>query len=243
MENIHREEKNKNRAVEVVYMRIKNELNKLEDKEKAKILSKFFKTEKGQYGYGDKFIGVTVPDERKIAKKYSSASLKDIQELLESKIHEHRATGLIILTYMYPRNKKEIYDFYLKNIKYVNNWDLVDVTANKIIGDYLLDKDISLLKKLSLSDNIWERRIAIVSTFAFIRERRLKETIEISENLLKDNHDLIQKAVGWMLREVGKKDVKTLEDFLNKHKKEMPRTMLRYAIEHFSKEKQKYYLN
>lgn len=223
---------------------IKQELNVLENKERAELSLRFFKTGKGEYGEGDKFLGITVPEQRKIAKKYyKSIEMKEIEELLHSKFHEHRLTALIILTMKCKGNEKEVFDFYLKNTKYINNWDLVDTSAHKIVGEYLLDKNIDLLRKLALSRDLWERRISIISTFAFIRHKRLKESIEIAELLLKDKHDLMHKAVGWMLREVGKKDVKTLEQFLQKHKNKIPRTMLRYAIERLPEKKRKYYMN
>jgi 3-methyladenine DNA glycosylase AlkD len=221
---------------------ISQDLRKAANKEKVAIYQNFFKTGKGQYGEGDIFLGVNVPDQRLIAKKHKDISLSELKELLSSKIHEERLTALIILTYKYQDNKKAIFDFYMKNSKYINNWDLVDVTAPKIVGDYLLDKDKELLYKLVKSQNIWERRIAIVSTQEFIRKGKFEDTLKISTILLQDKHDLIHKAVGWMLREVGKKDTEVLIKFLDQHSKTMPRTMLRYAIEKFEEEKRLFYM-
>ncbi|MEE8571190.1 MAG: DNA alkylation repair protein [Candidatus Bathyarchaeia archaeon] len=225
---------------------IKRDLLRLSDPEKAKKLSGFFKTGKGQYGEGDIFLGIPVPEQRKVAKKYRDLPLSDVQELLSSKIHEHRLTALIILVSKYEKaddsGKKEIFSFYLKNTENIDNWDLVDLSAPKIVGDYLFNKDTSILFKLAKSDNLWERRIAVLSTFTFIRNNDFEDALSISELLLHDEHDLIHKAVGWMLREIGKRDQETEERFLNKHCMQMPRTMLRYAIEKFDKNKRKFYL-
>ena len=234
-----------------IYNQISFDLQKLANPTKATILSGFFKTGKGQYGEGDKFIGITVPLQREIAKKYyESASFVDLQKMLESKIHEYRLTSLLILVYKYDKTKneklkKEIYNFYLKNLQYINNWDLVDVTTPNIVGDYLLNnpKEKKILYKLVKSKNLWERRVAILATFRFIKEKQFEDTLAISEILLNDTHDLIHKAVGWMLREMGKRDIKPLVKFLDQHAIMMPRTMLRYAIEKFPEETRKYYLN
>ncbi len=225
---------------------IKKDLQKLKNPKKTKILSRFFKTGKGEYGYGDVFLGISVPKQREIAKKYIEISLNDLQKLIKSKIHEYRLISLVILVSKYQKadqiQKKKIVDFYLKNTKQINNWDLVDLSAPKILGDYLLDKEKSILYQFARSLNLWKKRIAIISTFTFIKNNHFKETLKISEILLNDDHDLIHKAVGWMLREVGKKDQKVEEDFLKKYYKNMPRTALRYAIEKFDKKKRKYYL-
>jgi 3-methyladenine DNA glycosylase AlkD len=225
---------------------LKKELRSYADKEKAKVLQGFFKTGKGQYGEGDVFAGITVPEQRKIAKKYIDIKLSEIEKLLNSKIHEHRLTGFIILTYKYEvadeKNKKVIFNFYIKNRKYANNWDIVDVTAPNVIGEYLLNKEKDILYKFAKSKNLWERRIAIISTLRFIKNDSFKDTLKISEILLKDKHDLINKAVGWMLREVGKKDQKVEEDFIKKYYKNMSRTTLRYAIERFPEKKRQMYL-
>jgi 3-methyladenine DNA glycosylase AlkD len=226
--------------------RLKQDLKKLANREKAKILQRFFKTGQGEYGEGDVFLGITVPEQRKIAKKYSALPLKEIQKLLSGKIHEHRLTALLILVIKYKEaadnDKKEIVDFYIKNFRQINNWDLVDLSAEKILGDYLLERDKSLLYKLTKSKNLWERRIAIITTFQFIKNNRFNDTLMISEILLNDKHDLIHKAVGWMLREIGKRDQEVEEKFLQKHYRKMPRTMLRYAIEKFDEEKRQFYL-
>jgi len=225
---------------------IKKDLLELSDPERAKKLSGYFKTGKGQYGEGDIFLGIPVPEQRKVAKRYRDLSLKDIQELLSSKIHEHRLTALIILVSKYEKaddsGKEEIFSFYLKNTENIDNWDLVDSSAPKIVGAHLFNKDTSILFKLVKSDNLWERRIAILSTSKFITNNDFKDALIISELLLHDEHALIHKAVGWMLREIGKRDQETEERFLNKHCMQMPRTMLRYAIEKFDKNKRKFYL-
>ncbi len=226
---------------------LKNDLNKLADKNQAVILAGFFKTGKGQYGEGDIFLGIKVPAQRMVAKKYADLALTDIQQLLNSKIHEQRLIALLILLKQYSEsneaNKKKLVGFYLKNIKNINNWDLVDLSCHYILGDYLLDKPRQVLYKLAGSKNLWERRIAIISTFAFIRNKEFSDTLKIAEILLPDKHDLIHKAAGWMLREVGKRDQAILEKFLRKHHKTMPRTMLRYAIEKFSEAKRMKFLS
>jgi 3-methyladenine DNA glycosylase AlkD len=226
--------------------KILKELKSKKSSEQAKILSYFFKTGKGQYGEGDIFWGIKVPVTREIVKKFKEASLKDVQELLDSQVHEHRLTGLLILVEKYKKaeNKKEIYDFYLKNTKNINNWDLVDLTAPNIVGSFLLDntKERKILYSLVESNNLWERRIAILSTFTLLRNKEYKNTLKISEILLKDKHDLIHKAVGWMLREMGKRDKAVEVEFLKKHCKTMPRTMLRYAIEKFDAEEREKYM-
>jgi len=228
----------------VMLEQLKQELQKLADKEKAKILQSFFKTGKGEYGEEDVFLGIDVPMQRKIAKKYPVLSLFKIQDLLKSKIHEHRFIALLILIDKYKKtNKKEdIFGFYLKNIKYINNWDLVDLSAPNIIGDFLFEKDKKVLYELANSKNLWEKRIAIISTFNFIKKGEFQDALAVSEILINDSHDLIHKAVGWMLREIGKRDSGILENFLNFRYKKMPRTMLRYAVEKFPEEKRKKYL-
>ena len=227
--------------------KIKNEMSQLSDANRAKNLSWFFKTGKGQYGEGDIFLGIPVPEQRKVAKKYADLSLGDLQELLNSKMHEHRFTALVILISKYRKaeenGKKEIFDVYLKNTENVSNWDLVDLSAPRIVGDYLLNRERSILYKLVRSDSLWERRISILSTFTFIDNNDLEDALNISELLLCDEHDLIHKAVGWALREIGKKNQNVEEQFLAKHYLHMPRTMLRYAIEKFDEKKRKKYLN
>lgn len=226
--------------------RIKKELLKNRDRAQAEHLSRFFKTGKGQYGEGDVFLGIKVPVQREVVKKFRDASLKEIQELLDDEIHECRLTGLLILVNQYGNgeNKKQIFDFYLKNAKRINNWDLVDLSAPNIVGSYLLDKkgERKALYSLVKSNNLWERRISILSTFTFLRSGDYKDTLKISEILLKDEHDLIHKAVGWMLREVGKRDKMVEVSFLEKHCRAMPRTMLRYAIEKFSPRERAFFM-
>lgn len=232
------------------YQKITSELKNLTNKKKIKVFSNFFKTGKGQYGEGDIFLGISVPNQRQIAQQYFvETNLEDIQKLLENKIHEYRLTALIILCYQYEKTrdnkqKKKIYDFYLKNSKNINNWDLVDLSAPNIVGHYLFDNPSKkpILYRLAKSKNLWEKRIAIVATHKFIREKQFDDTLKISEILLNDNHDLIHKATGWMLREMGKKDLRPLEKFLNQYATIMPRTMLRYAIEKFDEEKRQFYL-
>ena len=225
---------------------IVEDLDALRDPEKARVLSRFFKTGTGEYGEGDIFLGIPVPLQRKIARKYPGLSLDDTHRLLSSKIHEHRLVALLILIFKYRRSdgqgKSEIFNFYLQNTSGINNWDLVDLSAQHIIGDYLLTRDRSLLHKLARSKNLWQRRIAIVATFAFIRTQQFEDTLRIAEVLMPDKHDLIHKSVGWMLREVGKRDEKQLEQFLKKYSGEMPRTMLRYAIERLDERTRKAYL-
>jgi len=225
---------------------LKAELQALADPGKAGMLSRYFKTGKGQYGEGDIFLGITVPKQRAVAKKYSGLSLNDIRKLIAGKTHEHRLVALLILVSRYGEAEAEgkgmIVDFYLKQANHVNNWDLVDLSAPNILGDYLLDRDRAVLYRLARSKNLWERRIAIMSTLAFIRRRDFDDTLRISEFLLHDEHDLIHKAVGWVLREVGKRDLRTEEGFLKRHYRRMPRTTLRYAIERFDEKKRKFYM-
>lgn len=226
---------------------IKKEILAGSSSKRAATLGRFFKTGKGEYGEGDRFLGLTVPQTRKIAQKYASLDLEHILGLLKSEYHEERLVGWLILVQQYEKgnsaDKKKIFELYLNNLPLLNNWDFVDLTAPKIVGNYLLSyEDNGLLQKLARSDNLWERRVAIVSTYALIKTGRFKETLNIAEMLLKDTHDLIHKAVGWMLREVGKKDKRTLERFLKKNYAHMPRTALRYSIERFPEKERKNYL-
>lgn len=230
--------------------KITKELKKLANKPQAEVLQRFFKTASGQYGAGDVFLGVKVPVSRKIAQKYVYLDFKDISALLTNKFHEFRLVALLILVEKYQKtsdrkSKKKIVDFYLKHTKYINNWDLVDLSVSKILGEYLLldEKRMTILEKLAKSKNLWERRMSMVSTYAFITKGKAKEALFMAEKLLKDEHDLMHKAVGWMLREVGKRiDRKVLTDFLDKHGKNMPRTALRYAIEHLEPKEREHYL-
>jgi len=224
------------------------DIKKLADPEKGKFLQRFFKTKEGEYGFGDVFVGLTVPMSRNIANQYKDLLPEEIETLLASFVHEERLIALLILVDQFKKGsdykKKEIYDFHIKHLQYINNWDLVDLSAYNIIGNYLLlTRDITFLVRLTSSKNIWERRIAIISTFAFIKKGSFKETLKIAEMLIHDKEDLIHKAVGWMLREGGKKVSVELEEvFLKKYYHTMPRTMLRYAIEKFPEEKRQAYL-
>lgn len=215
---------------------IQKELKKYSSPQKAIILQRFFKTAPGQYGAGDKFIGITVPDIRRVVKNNTNLALSDVIQLLHSKIHEERLCALLILVAQFKKGdekiKAKIYQTYLKNYQAINNWDLVDLTAPNIVGAYLSDKPKDILYKLARSKNLWQKRIAIIATFDFIYHQKADETLKIANILLHDEHDLIHKAVGWMLREVGKRvDEKILLKFLKQNYKTMPRTMLRYAIE------------
>jgi 3-methyladenine DNA glycosylase AlkD len=219
-------------------------------KEKAEFLPRFFKTGKGEYGEGDRFHGVVVPDQRKVANKFSSTTSKEvIIELLHSPFHEERLTALLILCNKFNQAKeigkeKEWYDLYITMADRVNNWDLVDASAHIIVGQYLEDKDRSILYKLAKENSLWKNRIAVVATWHFIRKNSdLKDILQLSEIMLTHKHDLMHKATGWMLREGWKKDAKQIEKFLDKFATQMPRTMLRYAIEKMEETKRKGYLN
>ncbi len=225
---------------------IKQEILANADPTRARNLARYFKTGKGQYAQGDKFLGLTVPQSRSIVKKYTNLPLIDIRRLLQSKIHEERLIALLILVHQFEKannkDRKAIYNFYLKNTKYINNWDLVDLSAHKIVGAYLLDKDRKILIKLAKSQDLWEKRISIISTFTFIYHDQLEDSIKIAQILLNDKHDLIHKAVGWVLREVGKKDQTVLVSFLTENIRQLPRTTLRYAIERFPEPLRQKYL-
>lgn len=223
-----------------MFSEIEAKIKALASSEKAKILQGFFKTWKGQYWEGDIFIWVTVPKLRAISKLYKKATIEDISLLFQSPYHELRLTWLFILISQYE-GKKTV-DFYLDNIKYVNNWDLVDLSAHHILGRYLYDKDRSILYSLVTKDNLWERRIAIISTFYFIKFSDFVDSLKLAKISLLDKHDLMHKAVWWMLREIGKRNVVVLKDFLKDNYQRMPRTMLRYAIEKFSDEEKAKYL-
>ena len=222
--------------------KLQKEIQALANPNIAKSESRFSKTGPGDYAEGQIFLGIRTPIKRKLAKKYSDLSLEGIRKLIEENIHDHRFIALVILVNKYKKDKKRIANFYLENSKKWNNWSLVDISAYSILGDFLLDNPREILYELAQSDNLWEKRIAIISTYAFIRQNEFKHTFDISEILLGDKHDLIRKAVGWMLREIGKKDEKTLEEFLKKHYSKIPRTTLRYAIERFEENKKKNFL-
>ncbi len=225
---------------------LKKELRRLRDPERADFLRGFFKTGKGQYAEGDRFLGIVVPQSRRLAKAYRRLDLSSLKELIASPFHEERLISLFILVLQFNRasepERGSLYRFYCGHLDRVNNWDLVDSSAPYIAGAYLADKDVSPLYEWAREESLWHRRIAIVATFHFIRNQRFRETIKISEMLLQDKHDLIHKATGWMLREVGKRDLSVLKSFLVRHCKTMPRTMLRYAIEHFPMEVRDQYL-
>jgi 3-methyladenine DNA glycosylase AlkD len=225
---------------------IREKLRALGSPEKAKILSRFFKTGPGEYGEGDIFLGIQVPMLRRVAKEYQDVSLKEAEKLLHSSIHEERLVALLILISLFSKgtetHREEIYGLYLKSTAFINNWDLVDLSAPQIVGAHLSGREKGPLHRLAKSASLWERRISILATFYFIRENRFEETLHISKMLLADPEALIHKAVGWMLREVGKRHAVALENFLSEHYERMPRTMLRYAIERFPKSKRGQYL-
>ena len=226
---------------------LRKEIKTLSSPEVSKTMQWFFKTGKGDYGEGDVFVGLKVPTQRKLAREFKDLALIELKVLLNSPVHEERLISLFILVDRYgkgnEKEKAEIFSFYLKNRKGINNWDLVDLSAPKIIGKHLLKRNKSLLFKFALSKNLWERRIAVLSTYEFIRNNDFAVNLQISEMLLQDKHDLIHKAVGWMLREIGKRDLQAEENFLKINYKKMPRTMLRYAIEKFPETKRKQYLH
>ena len=220
--------------------KIYNALVARSDEEKKIVLPRFFKTGKGQYGEGDMFLGVTVPNIREVAEEFKDVNFNVIEELIHSPWHEMRMCALLILVNNSQKEvTKETFDSYLSQTKYINNWDLVDLSAPQIVGKYLLDKDRDILYKLTESDMLWDNRIAIVSTLTFIRNNDLDDTYKLSLKMMHHRHDLMHKSIGWMLREAGKRDTKRLYDFVQEHKAIMPRTMLRYSIEKFDKETRK----
>ena len=216
------------------------------DKERAANLQRFFKTGPGQYAEGDRFIGLRVPQLRSLARQFAQLPQEDVAILLHSPIHEQRLLALLILVQRFeqsgPRQQKVIYDLYLANTRFINNWDLVDLSAPNILGNYLLARDKRPLYRLVRSSSLWERRMAVLATFYFIKNTLYDDALGIAELLLQDEHDLIHKAVGWMLREIGKRDLKREQAFLNQHYRHMPRTMLRYAIEKFPEPLRQRYL-
>lgn len=222
------------------------ELRKFAEPQRASFHQRFFKTGRGEYGEGDRFLGVRVPHIRKLVRKFRGLSLEDTEKLLHSRWHEERLFALLVMVDSFRRSSDElqenIYDLYMDSTQWINNWDLVDLSAPHIPGGWLYGRDRKSLYDFAGSGDLWKKRIAIISTQYFIRKNDFEDTLHISEKLLKDNHDLIHKAVGWMLREVGKKNLETEEKFLRKHYREMPRTMLRYAIEKFPEEKRQKYL-
>ncbi len=242
-----RKRQKRSAASDAVTLReIRSELRKLGSPEKARKTRRFFKTGPGEYGQGDVFLGVNAPELKRLVREYQDVPQPVVRQLLTSSIHEERALALLILVRRYLKGteseRARIYELYLRNTRYVNNWDLVDGSAEHIVGAFLMDKSKKPICRMALSRNLWERRIAIISTFHFIKQGDFSETLKISEMLLQDEEDLIHKATGWMLREVGKRDIATEEKFLKKHYKKMPRTMLRYAIERFPESKRQRYL-
>jgi 3-methyladenine DNA glycosylase AlkD len=211
------------------------DLQSLANAEDARFLQRFFKTGKGEYGEGDVFLGIRVPQTRSVAKKYRELPLPEVRKLLRARDHEARLLAVIILTLQYARADEQqraaIFDLYLANTKHINNWDIVDVSAPRIVGAHLHGRSTRLLDELAASSNLWERRIAILATAYFIQQGDFRATLRIARRLLRDEHDLIHKAMGWMLREVGKQDVAVLRTFLREHHRLMPRVMLRYALE------------
>lgn len=227
-------------------LQLKRALKKSANPEKALAVAKYFKAGKGEYGEGDKFIGVTVPNMRTMAKQFKDLPVKDVTTLLKSPIHEHRYAALLILVLRYSKGstseQQQVVNLYLKHLDYVNNWDLVDTSAPYILGPYLFDKDRRVLFDLASSDHLWRQRVAIISTYYFIRQNDFTTTLQLAKLLLHHSHDLIHKAVGWMLREVGNRNLAAEEKFLHQYYKTMPRTMLRYAIEKFPEPKRQAYL-
>lgn len=227
--------------------KLRLDLKKLANPAKARILQRFFKTGVGEYGAGDIFLGIVVPVSRRLARQYVSLPRRDIKKLLQSKIHDERLIALFILVERFGKSNKveqgRIFKFYLRHSRHINNWDLVDLSAPKIVGPYLQNKSRAILHKLVKSKNIWERRVAVLATLHFIRQGDFTDTLALSRQLLTDEHDLIHKAVGWMLREVGKRNEVKLRQFMNRYAALMPRTMLRYAIERLSPQQRRYYLS
>lgn len=225
---------------------IRARLREAADTRKAEILQRFFKTGAGQYGEGDLFLGIQIPTLRNIVKEFEEINEDEALALLQSEYHEERMLALLFLVRAYEKGgdkrRKKIYELYLAHTRFIDNWDLVDLTAPHIVGAWLWSRDRKPLYKLANSTSLWERRIAIISTFQFIRKNDFRDALEISKLLLKDKEDLIHKAAGWMLREVGKRDFKTEEEFLLVHYREMPRTMLRYAIEKFPEQQRQAFL-
>ena len=225
---------------------IHNDLLQLANEQIAEHSQRFFKTGKGEYGEGDIFLGIRVPLLRKLVKKYRGISITEVRKLLHSKFHEERLLAVLMLVQLFKSGdksvEKQVYDLYLENTEFINNWDIVDISASNIVGAHLYEKDKAPLYDLVQSKNLWERRIAIISTFYFIRQNEFDDTLKLAKILLNDKEDLIHKAVGWMLREVGKREIEFEEEFLQEHYKIMPRTMLRYAIEKFPETSRKMYL-
>jgi len=225
---------------------IKKLLKSLGNPERAKFVLRYFKCGPGQYGEGDRFLGITSPVLRRLAKEYRELETEEVLQLLHSRIHEERGLALLIWNHQVARGTasthEKIYRLYLKNIKWINNWDLVDCSAEFVIGRYLLNRDPAILEKLASSKSLWQRRVAIISTFAFIKEKRFKLPLRIVDRLIRDREDLIHKACGWMLREIGKREPEVLHSYLHKNASTLPRTTLRYSIERFDQKTRSRYL-
>ena len=226
---------------------VRRDLRAEANAEDAVFLQRFFKTGPGEYGEGDKFLGLRVPAVRRLARTHRSLPVADVLTLLASKWHEERLLALLLLIGHYKAGdetgKRMVYDAYLANTRYINNWDLVDASAEHIVGPHLAPNDLSVLERLAASHDVWERRIAMLATFHWIKRRELGPALHIARRLVNDKHDLIQKAVGWMLREIGKRDGNIEREFLREHCRTMPRTMLRYAIERFPEPERLRYLS
>jgi len=221
---------------------LKSELSALAQPSRIQQAQYFFKTQPGQYSAHDQFLGIPVPTLRIMSKKYTNLPLSDISELLHSSFNEERLLALFILVHQFKNNSKKMYDFYLTHLEHVNNWNLVDSSAHLIVGAYIFNNPSDILYTLAQSQNLWERRIAIVATWYFIKQNQHQHTIDIATLLLHDTHDLIHKATGWMLREMGKRDKQSLIQFLDTHARTMPRTMLRYALEKLTPEEKILYM-
>ncbi len=224
-----------------------SELKSYSNPAKAEHSKRFFKSGPGEYGEGDKFLGITVPNQRKVARKFKNMELDEVQKLLQNKYHEARLTAVMLLVYKVEKANEHVFEevvqFYLKNLRYVNNWDIVDSSCHQILGRFLFNKERDLLYELAQSENLWEKRIAMITCYHFIKRDDFKDALKIAELLLNDDHDLIHKAVGWMLREIGNRNLDLETQFLDQHFKNMPRTMLRYAIEKFDEPLRKHYLH
>jgi 3-methyladenine DNA glycosylase AlkD len=230
-----------------MHTKVARALEALKNKERARISQRFFKTGKGEYGEGDVFLGIPVPELRRVAKQYKDMSLDEVEMLLSSRIHEERFVALVIMTHRFEKGdantRKTVFDRYLSNREHINNWDLVDVSAPRIVGAYLFNrKDKKILYDFAWTGTLWEKRIAMLSTLHFIVNKDHADALKIAEILLHEDHDLLHKAVGWMLREVGNRSIETEKAFLKKHYQAMPRTMLRYAIEKFPEPERQAYL-
>lgn len=226
---------------------VQRQIRKLANPAQAKLLQRFFKTGPGHYGEGDRFLGLKVPAIRQVARANRELPLTETRRLLRSEYHEDRLAALVILVIQFEKadesERRKIFDLYLANTRFINNWDLVDVSAPRIVGAYLADKDRAVLDHLARSTSLWERRIAVLATFWFIRDGDFADALRIARALLNDEHDLIHKAVGWMLREIGKRDMRAEEAFLHRHCRTMPRTMLRYAIERMPPSRRREYMD